>query len=98
MAFAAVFSALALAFAGSAALAFSDAPAPSGPGAPGEFSDPDEAVDNLADSAAGGNGTGLSTGAQTPSGTHAAQLARPSPQDAEPLNPGWPAWMVWHQQ
>jgi hypothetical protein len=95
---AAVFSALALALSSAAALAFSDEPAPSGPGAQSQFSDPDEAVENLANSAAGGNGTEVSTGGQVPSGGASAQLAKPAPQDAEPINPGWPAWMVWHQQ
>lgn len=95
---AAVLSTLALALASGTALAFSDEPAPSGPGVQSQFSDPDEAVENLANGAAGGNGTEATTGAQIPSGGPAVQLAQPSPQDAEPVNPGWPAWMVWHQQ
>jgi hypothetical protein len=98
IAVAAVLSVLSLALAGSTALAFSEEPTPSGPGVQGQFSDPDEAVDNLADSAAGGNSTAVSTGNQIPAGAHPANLASPSPEDAEPVNPGWPAWMVWHQQ
>jgi hypothetical protein len=93
----ALFSALSLALASPAALAFSSEPAPSGPGMQSQFSDPDAAMDNLADSAAGQTGTALSTGTQIPAGAHPAALARPSPRDAEPVNPGWPAWMVWHQ-
>ena len=91
-------SALAMVFAAGAALAFSDEPAPDGPGVQSQFSDPDEAVDNLANAAAGQTGTGLSTGTQIPAGAHAAQLPSPTAGDAEPVNPGWPAWMVWHQQ
>ena len=96
MAATALFSALSLALASSAALAFSDEPAPSGPGMQSQFSDPDAAIDHLADSAAGQTGTEATTGNQIPSGAHPVQLAQPSQQDAEPVNPGWPAWMVWH--
>ena len=94
----ALFSAVSLALASGAALAFSDEPAPSGPGMQSQFSDPDEAVDNLANAAAGQSGTSVSTGAQIPTGARPAALAQPSAGDAEPANPGWPAWMVWHQQ
>jgi hypothetical protein len=80
-----------------AALAFSDAPAPDGPGIQSQFNDPDEAVENLANGAAGGSGTEISGGAQIPSGAP-AQAAPAVPADAEPVNPAWPAWMVWHQQ
>ena len=98
MVVAAAVSALALVFAAGAALAFSDEPAPDGPGVQSQFSDPDEAVENLANSAAGQNGTELTTGNQFPSGTQATQAIPAAPEDAEPVNPGWPAWMVWHQQ
>lgn len=84
--------------AGAPAFAFSDTPAPDGPGVQSEFSDPDAAVDNLADSAQGGSGTAMSTGTQIPSNGAARGPAPASPQDAEPVNPAWPAWMVWHQQ
>jgi hypothetical protein len=92
-----VFSALCMAFASSPVLAFSDEPAPSGPGMHNQFSDPDEAVENLANGAAGKTGTEATTGNQIPSGARPAQLAQPTAADAEPVNPGWPAWMVWHQ-
>ena len=95
---AAAIAALALSLSGTSALAFSNEPAPDGPGVQSQFSDPDEAVENLANGAAGGGRTDLSTGEQIPAGAHAAQLKPPSPQDAEPVNPSWPAWMVWHQQ
>ncbi len=91
-------AALSLALSSASALAFSDVPAPDGPGAQSQFSDPDEAVENLANGAQGQNGTGGSTGAQLPSGGAAVRLPAPAPEDAEPVNPGWPAWMVWHQQ
>jgi len=94
----ALFSALSLALASSAALAFSDEPAPTGSGVQSQFSDPDAAVDNLANAAAGQSGTSVSTGTQIPAGARPAALAQPSAADAEPANPGWPAWMVWHQQ
>ena len=83
---------------GASAFAFSNEPAPDGPGVQSQFSDPDEAVENLANGAAGGSGTDVSTGEQIPSGARATRLAPPSPQDAEPVNPSWPAWTVWHQQ
>jgi len=94
---AATVSALFLGFSSASAFAFSDEPAPSGPGVQSQFADPDEAVENLANGA-GGSGTELGSGAQLPSGTGAARVAPASAQDAEPVNPSWPAWMVWHQQ
>ena len=95
---AATISALFLSLSSVSAFAFSDDPAPSGPGAQSQFTDPDEAVENLANGAAGGSGTELGSGAQLPSGAGAARVVPASPQDAEPVNPSWPAWMVWHQQ
>jgi hypothetical protein len=95
---AAAVSALALALTSASAFAFSDEAAPSGPGAKSQFSDPDEAVDHLADSAQGGSGTAVSHGSQFPSSSTARGPAPAGPQDAEPINPTWPAWMVWHQQ
>src|SRR3954469_16994492 len=80
------------------AFAFSNQSAPDGPGVQSQFSDPDAAVDNLADKAQGGSGTAGSTGAQTPSNSAARGPAAATAADAEPVNPGWPAWMVWHQQ
>jgi len=80
------------------AFAFSDEPAPSGPGTQSQFSDPDAAVDNLADTAQGGSGTEVSNGAQVPANSAARRPVAASAQDAEPVNPSWPAWMVWHQQ
>jgi hypothetical protein len=94
---AALIAGLSLGLSSAAALAFSNEPAPDGPGVQSQFSDPDEAVDNLADGAAGGSGTEVSTGNQTPSGAQPAQAAPAAPGDAEPVNPAWPAWMVWHQ-
>ncbi len=89
-------TAFALVSMSSTAFAFSAEPTPAGPGVQNQFSDPDAAIDNLADSAAGGSGTELTTGAQLPSGAPAAPPARSSSQDAEPVNSAWPAWMVWH--
>jgi hypothetical protein len=63
-----------------------------------QFADPDAAINHLADSAAGGSGTEISTGNQTPSGAAAQGIPPASSRDAEPVNPAWPAWMVWHQQ
>jgi len=80
------------------AFAFSDEPSPDGPGVQSQFSDPDAAVDNLADSAKGGSGTEVSTGDQIPSNSAARGPAPATSADAEPVNPSWPAWMVWHQQ
>ena len=91
-------SALALTLASAAAFAFSDAPATDGPGVQNQFDDPDEAVENLANGAAGGSGTELSNGAQIPSGGPLAQRVPAEPENAEPVNPNWPAWMIWHQQ
>jgi len=81
-----------------AAFAFSNEPAPNGPGVQSQFSDPDAAVDRLADTAQGGAGTAVSHGDQIPSNSAARGPARATAADAEPANPTWPAWMVWHQQ
>jgi hypothetical protein len=89
---------LLIAFSSASAFAFSDEPAPSGSGVQSQFSDPDAAVDNLADTAQGGSGTEVSNGAQLPSDSAARLPAAASRQDAEPINPAWPVWMVWHQQ
>jgi hypothetical protein len=94
---AALMAALGLGLSSAAALAFSDRPAPDGPSIQSQFNDPDEAVENLANGAAGGSGTEVSTGNQVPSGAQPVQAA-PAPADAEPINPAWPAWMVWHEQ
>ena len=91
-------SALSLVLASASALAFSGEPAPSGPGVQSQFSDPDAGMDHLADSAQGGSGTAVSHGSQVPSNSTARGAAPASPLDAEPINPTWPAWMVWHQQ
>jgi hypothetical protein len=95
---AAAFSALSLALVSTSAFAFSDEPAPDGPGVQSQFSDPDAAVENFANGASGGSGTEVSNGDQIPSNSAAPRPAAASAQDAEPVNPGWPAWMVWHQQ
>ena len=95
---AAAVSALSIALFSASAFAFSDEPTPTGPGVQSQFADPDEAIDHLAASAAGGSGTALSTGSQTPSGVGVQSLPPASAQDAEPVNPKWPAWMVWHQR
>ena len=88
---------LSLALSGVAAFALTDAPAPSGPDAQSQFTDPDEAVENLANGGSESGGTEVSTGAQIPSGAAAAPAPASAPGDAEPVNPSWPAWMVWHQ-
>src|SRR3954468_9689292 len=80
------------------AFAFSNQSAPDGPGAQSQFSDPDAAVDNLADTAQGGSGTAASTGGQIRPNSAAGAPAAATAADAEPVNPGWPVWMVWHQQ
>ena len=98
LATAAAFSALSLVLTSASALAFSDEPAPSGPGVQSQFSDPDEGMDHLADGAQGGSGTAVSHGSQIPSSSTASGPALAGPLDAEPINPTWPAWMVWHQQ
>ncbi|HVM85167.1 MAG TPA: hypothetical protein VMW18_14850 [Candidatus Binatia bacterium] len=77
------------------ALAWSTSSAPDDPSVSSQFSDPDETVDNLANGSSGG-GTDLSVQSN---GDGSARIlpAAPKPGDAEPVNPGWPAWMVWHQ-
>jgi hypothetical protein len=94
----ALFSAVALAWTGGAALAFSETPGAAGPAGERAASDPDAMLDHLADGAAGGSGTELTTGGQYPSGTGPTAPVPPSPGNAEPVNPGWLAWMIWHQQ
>ena len=95
--FAAVLGALALPLGSAAALAFSDVPGPSGSNAQSQFTDPDEAVENLANGG-GSSGTEIGTGAQVPSGAVLGKSPPATALDAEPINPAWPAWMVWHQQ
>ena len=63
-----------------------------------QFTDPDEAMDNLANSSAGGSGTQLSVQGNSSGSAHAVTPAAPDPADAEPVNPAWPMWMTWHQQ
>jgi hypothetical protein len=87
-----------IALSSASAFAFSSEPAPDGPGAQSQFSDPDAALDGLADSAQGNAGTAASIGTQIPSNSAARRPAAATSADAEPVNPGWPAWMVWHQQ
>jgi hypothetical protein len=89
-------AALSLGSSSGAALAFSDEPVPDG--MQSQFSDPDEAVENLANRAVGQSGTEVSAGDQIPTGAKPAPLAPATPGDGEPVNPGWPAWMIWHQQ
>jgi hypothetical protein len=80
------------------ALAFGTDSTPYDPSVQSQFSDPDEAIDNLADPS-GGHGTALSvqTDGSGSAGTGVAVPAA-SPADAEPVNPAWPMWMTWHQQ
>jgi hypothetical protein len=88
------------------ALAWSSGPAPSGAGVGSQFTDPDAAIDSLANAGTGGSGAALDV--ETEGGAQGAQrsfVARPmaqvrpaEPQDAEPVNPAWPLWMQWHQQ
>ena len=80
------------------AFAFSDEPAPSGPAAQSQFSDPDAAVDNFANPAVAQGATGLSVDTQVPSGKPVVEAIPANPADAEPVNPAWPLWMQWHQQ
>jgi hypothetical protein len=94
----ALISAVLLGFSGGAALAFSETPAPAGPAGESAASDPDAVLDHLADGAAGGSGTELTTGGQYPAGPRPAAPVPPAAGNAEPVNPAWPAWMVWHQQ
>jgi hypothetical protein len=62
-----------------------------------QFSDPDDAVDNLANGGSGG-GTDLSVESNGAGSAHSVTTPAPDPADAEPVNPGWPMWMTWHQQ
>jgi len=69
------------------------------PSVQSQFADPDEAMDNLANSAAGSGGTQLSVQADGRSeSAHNVTLPAATPSDAEPVNPSWPMWMQWHQQ
>ena len=67
------------------------------PSVQSQFSDPDEAVDNLANPSGGKGGTDLSVESGGTGSAHAVALPAPDPADAEPVNPGWPMWMTWHQ-
>ena len=59
-------------------------------------SDPDDAVENFANPSVAGQATELSV--QTEGAGSARPVeTKPSASDAEPVNPGWPMWMVWHQ-
>jgi len=67
------------------------------PSVQSQFVDPDEAIDNLANSSAGGSGTELSLQGNGSASAHVMTPAPAGPADAEPVNPGWPMWMTWHQ-
>jgi hypothetical protein len=67
------------------------------PSVSSQFSDPDDAVDNLANGG-GGGGTDLSVQSNGTGSAHPIAAPAPDPADAEPVNPGWPMWMTWHQQ
>lgn len=88
---------LLLAASAGSALAWSDDPQTPDPSISSQFQDPDSTVDNLANPASNGNGTTLSTESNGPGSAHPIDVA-PNPADAEPVNPGWPMWMTWHQQ
>jgi len=77
-------------------VAWSTISAPDDPSVSAQFSDPDETVDNLANGSSGG-GTNLSVQNDGDGSAHTLLLA-PQPGDAEPVNPDWPSWMVWHQR
>jgi hypothetical protein len=89
------------------ALAWSTGSAPTGGALSEQFSDPDEAVDNIANGAQGGGGTelsvgglnqgnGASDGAISGAGAFGSSITVKN-TNAEPVNPGWPLWMTWHQ-
>jgi hypothetical protein len=78
------------------ALAWSTNDAPSGPGMASKFSDPDDAVDNIANPSANNGGTQLTLGTGGTGSAHPV-VSTPQPGDAEPVNPAWPLWMQWHQ-
>jgi hypothetical protein len=63
-----------------------------------QFSDPDEVMDNVANGGGGGGGTDLSVQSNGTDSAHPLATPAPDPADAEPVNPGWPMWMTWHQQ
>ncbi len=69
----------------------------SDPSTTSQFTDPDEALDNLANPAAANGGTELSVQTDGSGSAHTITTA-PDPADAEPVNPAWPMWMQWHQQ
>jgi hypothetical protein len=67
------------------------------PSVQSQFSDPDEAVENIANGG-GGGGTELSVQNDGNGSARSVALPAPTASDAEPANPGWPMWMTWHQQ
>jgi hypothetical protein len=87
---------LILAGASSPAFAWGADSAPQDPSVASQFSDPDEAVENLANGGASG-GTQLSVQSGGSGSAHTVTLPAATPNDAEPVNPGWPMWMTWHQ-
>ena len=70
---------------------------PTDPSVASQFADPDDAVDNIANGGGGGGGTELSVQNNGNGSAHAVTLPAPTSVDAEPVNPGWPMWMTWHQ-
>jgi len=80
------------------ALAFSDDSTSYDPSVQSNFADPDEAMDNLANSASGSGGTEVSAHTDGSESAHNVTLPPATPSDAEPVNPAWPMWMQWHQQ
>jgi hypothetical protein len=81
------------------ALAWSSGSAPTGGANGQQFSDPDAAVDNIANGAQGGSGTELSVGGlDAGNGSASASCGiTVKNTNAEPVNPAWPLWMQWHQ-
>ena len=67
------------------------------PSVQSQFADPDAAIDNLANSSSGGGGADLSVESNGTGSAHVMTPAPAGPADAEPVNPGWPMWMTWHQ-
>src|SRR5262245_49703856 len=86
---------LLLGFAAGPAFAWSTDSTTYGPSVQSQFSDPDEAIENLADPSSGA-GTALSVQSNGAGSAHPVTSA-PDPANAEPVNPGWPMWMTWHQ-
>jgi hypothetical protein len=93
-----VFLTLPLILAGAAgpAFAWGTDSTPRDPSVAAQFTDPDAAVDNIANGSTGG-GTALSAQSNGTGNTHAVTLPAATATDAEPANPGWPLWMTWHQ-